>query len=187
MSYRAFKRLLGETSLERKCRFLFGGFILLLITGSFWLYARQTEGLAYDQIPPTCRLLVNQIVARQIATNCRQRGEDDLFRRYRVPVGSVLASAPGGPLQLLPALGLQPAESIDTLRSRAMDEFRGRWEKSWPEKMERFRNVNVSFLKPNATRHENLPDNDYVLARLKDFLARPDLNEDTQQQPNLKM
>ena len=29
MSYRAFKRLLGETSLERKCRFLFGAFILL--------------------------------------------------------------------------------------------------------------------------------------------------------------
>ena len=43
MSYRAFKRLLGETSLERKCRFLFGAFILLLITSSFWLYARQTE------------------------------------------------------------------------------------------------------------------------------------------------
>ena len=37
MSYRAFKRLLGETSLERKCRFLFGAFILLLIAGSFWL------------------------------------------------------------------------------------------------------------------------------------------------------
>ena len=29
MSYRAFKRLLGETSLERKCRFLFGAFILV--------------------------------------------------------------------------------------------------------------------------------------------------------------
>src|SRR5262249_25298711 len=72
MSYRAFKRLLGETSLERKCRFLFGGFILLLITGSFWLYARQTEHLAYDQLPTTCKLLVNEIVARQIATACRQ-------------------------------------------------------------------------------------------------------------------
>src|SRR5262245_60910853 len=71
MSYRAFKRLLGETSLERKCRFLFGGFILLLITGSFWLYARQTEHLAYDQLPTTCKLLVNHIVARQIATACR--------------------------------------------------------------------------------------------------------------------
>ena len=45
MSYRAFKRLLGETSLERKCHFLFGGFILLLLTGSYWLYARQTEAL----------------------------------------------------------------------------------------------------------------------------------------------
>src|SRR5437588_4076372 len=75
MSYRAFKRLLGETSLERKCRFLFGGFILLLITGSFWLYARQTEHLAYDQLPTTCKLLVNEIVARQIATVCRQHDE----------------------------------------------------------------------------------------------------------------
>jgi len=52
MSYRAFKRLLGETSLERKCRFLFGAFILLLITTSFWLFARQTEHLA-DQITTT--------------------------------------------------------------------------------------------------------------------------------------
>src|SRR5438874_9646216 len=77
MSYRAFKRLLGETSLERKCRFLFGGFILLLITGSFWLYARQTEHLAYDQLPTTCKLLVNHIVARQIATVCRQPDERD--------------------------------------------------------------------------------------------------------------
>src|SRR5215213_7052101 len=72
MSYRAFKRLLGETSLERKCRFLFGGFILLLITGSFWLYALQTEHLAYDQLPTTCKLLVTHTVARQMAPACRQ-------------------------------------------------------------------------------------------------------------------
>ena len=66
MSYRAFKRLLGETSLERKCRFLFGAVILLLITGSFWLYAWQTEHLAYDQLTTTCRLLVIQIMDRQL-------------------------------------------------------------------------------------------------------------------------
>ena len=48
MSYRAFKRLLGETSLERKCRFLFGTATLLLITASFYWYARQTEDLAYN-------------------------------------------------------------------------------------------------------------------------------------------
>src|SRR5450432_1043885 len=59
MSYRAFKRLLGETSLERKCRFLFGAAILVLITLSFWLYAFQTEHLAYDQAVNSCRLLVS--------------------------------------------------------------------------------------------------------------------------------
>src|SRR5262245_59722676 len=61
MSYRAFKRLLGETSLERKCRFLFGAGILVLITASFWLYAYQTEHLAYDQTANTCRALVDPV------------------------------------------------------------------------------------------------------------------------------
>src|SRR5262245_2248703 len=65
MSYRAFKRLLGETSLERKCRFLFGAGILLLIAGSFYLHARLTENLAYNQTANTGRLLVNPIVAIQ--------------------------------------------------------------------------------------------------------------------------
>jgi two-component system sensor histidine kinase BarA len=58
MSYRAFKRLLGETSLERKCRFLFGSGVVVLITLSFWLYSYQTEQVAYDQAIVTCRLLV---------------------------------------------------------------------------------------------------------------------------------
>src|SRR5260370_38167595 len=53
MSYRAFKRLLGETSLERKCRFLFGIGSLLLLLASFSWYARQTEDLAYEQTTKT--------------------------------------------------------------------------------------------------------------------------------------
>jgi signal transduction histidine kinase len=58
MSYRAFKRLLGETSLERKCRFLFGSGVVVLISLSFLLYAYRTEYLAYDQALTACRLLV---------------------------------------------------------------------------------------------------------------------------------
>jgi signal transduction histidine kinase len=65
MSYRAFKRLLGETSLERKCRFLFGTGIFLLIAASFWVFALQSEGLAYDQAITTCRLLVNPILFKE--------------------------------------------------------------------------------------------------------------------------
>jgi signal transduction histidine kinase len=75
MSYRGFKRLLGENSLERKCRFLLGGFILLLVTGSFWLYASQTEYLAYEQVPSICRLLVLQVVEEKLSTSCRAENE----------------------------------------------------------------------------------------------------------------
>src|SRR5579875_829940 len=102
MSYRAFKRLLGEYRLERKCRFLFGFFIVLLLTGSFWLYAWQTESLAYDQIKTACRILVNEVVDRQLALTCRPgepRGQDRADR--------------------------QPLE-------QAMNEFRNNWEHEWP-------------------------------------------------------
>ena len=64
MSYRAFKRLFGETSLERKCRWLIGSGVLVLMAASFFFYARQTEGLAYDQLAHTGRTLVPSIVAR---------------------------------------------------------------------------------------------------------------------------
>src|SRR6516162_7507650 len=116
MSYRAFKRLLGETSLERKCRFLFGGFILLLITGSFWLYARQTEHLAYDQIVTTCRLLMLQIVDRKLAINCQHEpdagGDRERVRR----------------------------EDQTTV---ALNEFRGQWQKHWPESFREFYSFHV--------------------------------------------
>jgi two-component system sensor histidine kinase BarA len=65
MSYRAFKRLLGETSLERKCRYLLGTVSLVLITGSFWFYARQTEDIARNATANAGRLLVPLILRAQ--------------------------------------------------------------------------------------------------------------------------
>lgn len=62
MSYRTVKRLLGETSLERKCRFLFGGGLLLLISGSFYFYGRQTTKLVYEQNTIKGQLLVTPII-----------------------------------------------------------------------------------------------------------------------------
>ncbi|MFQ3649471.1 MAG: hypothetical protein SNJ75_03995, partial [Gemmataceae bacterium] len=103
MSYRSFKRLLGETSLERKCHFLFGTFSVLLITGSFWFYARQTEYLAYEQLNTACRLLVVQIVDSQLTTGCR------------------------------PLVNGKPAEQpSQDAGANAHQEFRTQWEKSWP-------------------------------------------------------
>jgi signal transduction histidine kinase len=75
MSYRAFKRLLGETSLERKCRFLFGAAILVLITLSFWLYAYRTEDLADAEAVNSCRLLEKPSLAHFHLKNHRQSPE----------------------------------------------------------------------------------------------------------------
>ena len=79
MSYRAFKHLLGETSLERKCRFLFGAGILLLITGSFWLYAYLTESLAYKETERNCRLLVEEIrIKRHLEWEAKKAAKNPL-------------------------------------------------------------------------------------------------------------
>src|SRR5258708_24088123 len=83
MSYRAFKRLLGETSLERKCRFLFSAFTGVLITLSFLIYSYNTEHLAYDQLVSTSQLLVDPVVAQQIALSCHSEvdTQDEALRR----------------------------------------------------------------------------------------------------------
>ncbi len=63
MSYKSIKHVLGETSLERKCRFLFGVCLLFLITVSFWWYGSQTEKIVKDKNRQTGKLLVVQELA----------------------------------------------------------------------------------------------------------------------------
>ncbi|OHB76197.1 MAG: hypothetical protein A2W31_10645 [Planctomycetes bacterium RBG_16_64_10] len=63
MAYQSFKRVLGESHLERKCRLLFGLCLLLLITGSFWWYGKQTDKLVYGANRRHGRLLVNTILS----------------------------------------------------------------------------------------------------------------------------
>ena len=62
MSYTGFKRVLGETSLERKTRLMFGASLLVLITSSFWWYGKRTEELVYKNTQNTGRALVVPIL-----------------------------------------------------------------------------------------------------------------------------
>jgi two-component system, NarL family, sensor histidine kinase BarA len=105
MSYRAFKRLLGETSLERKCRFLLGTGILVLMTFSFWIYAHQTEILAFEQTQTTGRLLINPIVARLHVTESSREAMEafqdqseltwpEVLREYRFKILKPKATRP---------------------------------------------------------------------------------------------
>jgi two-component system sensor histidine kinase BarA len=81
MSYRAFKRLLGETNLERKCRFFLGTVSLVLISGSFLIYARQTEDIAYKQTAYSGRLLVPLIVRSRHDEGSDSRKAMDEFQQ----------------------------------------------------------------------------------------------------------
>ena len=62
ISYRALKKFIGETSLERKCRFLFGFALLILITASFWLYDFSTRRLIDSQQVLAANSLVDRIL-----------------------------------------------------------------------------------------------------------------------------
>jgi len=60
LSYRTVKRTLGESNLERKCRWLFGTCLLVLISASFWLYGSETNKIVYDMNRFVGEVLVDQ-------------------------------------------------------------------------------------------------------------------------------
>ena len=62
MSYRSFKRYLGETHLERKLLLLFGVCLCGLIASSFWLYGSQTDALVAKQNPLMGKRLVETVL-----------------------------------------------------------------------------------------------------------------------------
>ena len=64
INYRSLKKLLGETSLERKCRLLFGAALMILITASFWIYASRTRQLVEGQEIQRARALVPHVWGR---------------------------------------------------------------------------------------------------------------------------
>jgi two-component system, NarL family, sensor histidine kinase BarA len=148
MSYRAFKRLLGETSLERKCRLLFGIFTLVLLTLSFLLYSRQTEDLAYDQLETTCRLLVPSLVAQEHA-KLSEKGDRPKDEK--------------------------PTEVEKA--NQAMADFVKRWEEApSPEAANaRERAYLRTFLKPDDP--NKAPQDSSERERLKEFLEHPEKNE----------
>ena len=65
INYRSLKKLLGETSLERKCRLLFGVALMILITTSFWMYAARTRQLVEAQQVARANTLVPEILWRK--------------------------------------------------------------------------------------------------------------------------
>ncbi|MEZ6122795.1 MAG: ATP-binding protein [Planctomycetaceae bacterium] len=98
ISYRSFKKLLGETSLERKCRFLFGIALLIMITASFWTYATRTRRLVESQQLGKAEALIPEILFREHIKRVAKRMSTAL--QTAAAAQSVLAA--GGGLSLVP-------------------------------------------------------------------------------------
>jgi two-component system, NarL family, sensor histidine kinase BarA len=86
MSYRTFKKLLGETSLERKCNFLFGGALMLLITGSFYFYAQLNLQIVRAQHRQRAQLLIAQNLQ---TTHMTQLGDPEMEPLFKELSGAL--------------------------------------------------------------------------------------------------
>ena len=108
MSYRTLKRLLGETSLERKCRLLFGSGLLALIIGSFLLYRGLNRRVVWDHNQDFARVQVGSVL-RQYHADLPADGP---------PADSLSAdgSDPGGSAALGDLTDFAPATLPDDLR-----------------------------------------------------------------------
>jgi two-component system sensor histidine kinase BarA len=81
MSYRALKRLIGESGLERKCRVLLGAGTAVLVAISFWWYASLTDNVAREQLQQTGRTLVTTMLTRAHLQQSPARESLDEFQK----------------------------------------------------------------------------------------------------------
>jgi len=120
MAYRSFKEILGETSLERKCRFLFGLCLLLLITGSFWWYGQRTEEIVFTTTRSTGRHLVDAVMINHHWKNL------EADKKYTNPIetlGKMLQNQPYSWRILSPDASPEELASYTRLDAAVLDYF----------------------------------------------------------------
>jgi two-component system, NarL family, sensor histidine kinase BarA len=122
MSYRSLKRVLGETSLERKCLFLFGTFLLIVITSGFWLYSSQTDALVLDATRRTAAGLKDTILLRE---HLRQFNTEEDFKTYEalyLGLSGEVTDQPYSGRFLRPNLS-PDAQSLDATEAAMLEKF----------------------------------------------------------------
>ncbi len=87
MSYRGLTKSIGETSLERKCRLLFGACLLPLIAGSFWWSARQTNQLVEVQARTTGEALA---IAALVELHMTKTDDDQAMQRADTKIAALM-------------------------------------------------------------------------------------------------
>lgn len=99
MSYRGLTKAIGETSLERKCRLLFGACLLPLIAASFWWSAQQTNTLVETQARTTGEALA---IAALVELHMTSQEEDPAIQRADIKNAAALGTKKYRSQMLLP-------------------------------------------------------------------------------------
>jgi signal transduction histidine kinase len=120
MAYRTFKDILGETSLERKCRLLFGVCLFVLISGSFWWYGSRTEELVYTTTRSTGRHLVDAIMLHH---HWKTLEADQRYTNLIETLGRTLQSQPYGWRLLEPETTAEERAAYTQLDAAVLDYF----------------------------------------------------------------
>jgi len=120
MAYRSFTELLGETSLERKCRFLFGLCLFALIATSFWWYGSRTEQLVYASTRSTGRHLVDAIMLQY---HWKTLEKEQQYASTIESLGKLLQSEKYDWKLLRPEAAPAERESYRRLDRAVLDEF----------------------------------------------------------------
>jgi two-component system sensor histidine kinase BarA len=123
MAYRSIQDILGETSLERKCRLLFGLCLFVLITGSFWWYGSRTEDLVYTTTRSTGRHLVDAIMLHY---HWKTLEADQRYTNLIETLGRTLQSQPYGWRMLTPEATPEERAAYTQLDAAVLEFFKDR-------------------------------------------------------------
>ncbi len=120
MAYSRFKDILGETSLERKCRLLFGLCLFVLISGSFWWYGSRTEDLVYTTTRSTGRHLVDAVMLQY---HWKTLEVDQRYSNLIETLGRTLQNQPYGWRLLEPNASPEERAAFTQLDAAVLDYF----------------------------------------------------------------
>ncbi len=120
---RSFTDILGATSLERKCRFLFGVCLFVLIAASFWWYGSRTEQLVYATTRSTGRHLVDAIMLQE---HWKTLEKEQQFASTIESLGKLLQSERYDWRLLDPDAGPDERSGYKLLDAAVLDYFRDR-------------------------------------------------------------
>jgi signal transduction histidine kinase len=122
MAYRSLTDIFGATSLERKCRFLFGLCLFVLIAGSFWWYGSRTEQLVYTTTRTTGRHLVDAIMLQY---HWKTLEKEQQYASTIESLGKILQSERYDWKLLDPDAPAEERAAYNRLDAAVLDYFRG--------------------------------------------------------------